>query len=105
MCTLTRARIMCAVLKRAFDAFAQDKGYIEQHMVGTILQMLGHELSEQRLQEIIAEVDADGECASLYVYSRTLHSRYTYILSINVPLTPFFTKRFFSSFLARITPV
>ncbi len=53
-------RKICAVLKRAFDAFAQDKGYIEQHMVGTILQMLGHEVSEQRLQEIIAEVDADG---------------------------------------------
>lgn len=30
-------------------------------MVATILQMLGHEVSEQRLQEIIAEVDADGE--------------------------------------------
>ncbi|XP_065209736.1 troponin C, isoallergen Bla g 6.0101-like [Planococcus citri] len=49
-----------SILKRAFDAFAQDKGYIEQHMVGTILQMLGHEVSEQRLQEIVAEVDADG---------------------------------------------
>jgi len=49
-----------AILKRAFDAFAQDKGYIEEHMVGTILQMLGHEVSEQRLKEIIAEVDADG---------------------------------------------
>ncbi|XKL61300.1 hypothetical protein PGB90_008357 [Kerria lacca] len=53
-------RKIILVLKRAFDAFAQDKGYIEEHMVGTILQMLGHELSEQRLQEIIAEVDADG---------------------------------------------
>ncbi|XP_050442795.1 troponin C, isoallergen Bla g 6.0101-like isoform X1 [Adelges cooleyi] len=49
-----------ALLKRAFDAFAQDKGHIETNMVGTILQMLGHEVSEDRLQEIIAEVDADG---------------------------------------------
>ncbi|XP_050523873.1 troponin C, isoallergen Bla g 6.0101-like [Daktulosphaira vitifoliae] len=49
-----------ALLKRAFDAFAQDLGYIETNMVGTILQMLGHEVSEDRLQEIIAEVDADG---------------------------------------------
>jgi Ca2+-binding EF-hand superfamily protein len=30
-------------------------------MVGTILQMLGHDVSEDRLQEIIAEVDADGK--------------------------------------------
>jgi len=49
------------VLKRAFDAFAQDKGFIEANMVGTILQMLGHDVSEDRLQEIIAEVDADGK--------------------------------------------
>jgi len=49
-----------ALLKRAFDAFAQDKGFIETNMVGTILQMLGHDVSEDRLQEIIAEVDADG---------------------------------------------
>lgn len=49
------------VLKRAFDAFAQDKGFIETNMVGTILQMLGHDVSEDRLQEIIAEVDADGK--------------------------------------------
>lgn len=49
------------MLKRAFDAFAQDKGFIEANMVGTILQMLGHDVSEDRLQEIIAEVDADGK--------------------------------------------
>lgn len=52
---------LCLVLKRAFDAFAQDKGFIEANMVGTILQMLGHDVSEDRLQEIIAEVDADGK--------------------------------------------
>lgn len=55
------------VLKRAFDAFAQDKGFIEANMVGTILQMLGHDVSEDRLQEIIAEVDADGELIFYYV--------------------------------------
>uniref|UniRef100_A0A1B6C7M9 EF-hand domain-containing protein n=1 Tax=Clastoptera arizonana TaxID=38151 RepID=A0A1B6C7M9_9HEMI len=49
-----------ALLKRAFDAFAQDKGYIEANMVGTILQMLGTEVSDKQLQEIITEVDADG---------------------------------------------
>lgn len=49
------------MLKRAFDAFAQNRGYIECNMVGTILQMLGHELSDARLNEIIKEVDADGK--------------------------------------------
>ncbi|KAF6216697.1 hypothetical protein GE061_001043 [Apolygus lucorum] len=48
------------LLKRAFDAFAQGKGYIEVAMVGTILQMLGHEVPDSRLKEIIEEVDADG---------------------------------------------
>lgn len=58
---ITNENIFILVLKRAFDAFAQDKGYIEANMVGTILQMLGHDVSEDRLQEIIAEVDADGK--------------------------------------------
>lgn len=66
------------VLKRAFDAFAQDKGFIETNMVGTILQMLGHDVSEARLQEIIAEVDADGECLNsillIYVTNYLTHS-------------------------------
>ncbi|KAK9498090.1 hypothetical protein O3M35_003972 [Rhynocoris fuscipes] len=48
------------LLKRAFDAFAQGKGFIEANMVGTILQMLGHEVSDAKLKEIIEEVDADG---------------------------------------------
>ncbi|BES91085.1 troponin C [Nesidiocoris tenuis] len=48
------------LLKRAFDAFAQGKGYIECPLVGTILQMLGHEVPDSRLKEIIEEVDADG---------------------------------------------
>nr|CAD55596.1 troponin C [Lethocerus indicus] len=49
-----------ALLKRAFEAFAQEKSYIEANMVGTILQMLGHEVSDKQLTEIIVEVDADG---------------------------------------------
>ncbi|XP_054265439.1 troponin C [Macrosteles quadrilineatus] len=48
------------LLKRAFDAFAAGKGYIEANMVGTILSMLGHDVSDKQLKEIIAEVDADG---------------------------------------------
>lgn len=53
------------VLKRAFDAFAAGKGYIEATMVGTILSMLGHDVSEKQLKSIIEEVDADGES---YIY-------------------------------------
>ncbi|KAI5702499.1 hypothetical protein M8J76_016624 [Diaphorina citri] len=49
-----------ALLKRAFDAFAQGQGFIEASMVGGILQMLGHDLTPARLEEIIKEVDADG---------------------------------------------
>lgn len=67
-------QIFLLVLKRAFDAFAQDKGFIEANMVGTILQMLGHDVSEDRLQEIIAEVDADGKFKfhSTYIISDLL---------------------------------
>jgi len=50
------------VLKKAFDAFDHEKqGSIGTNMVGTILTMLGYELSEKTLHEIIKEVDEDGE--------------------------------------------
>ncbi|XP_011307330.1 troponin C, isoallergen Bla g 6.0101-like [Diachasmimorpha longicaudata] len=56
---LTKDQI--ALLKKAFDAFDQaKKGCIGTDMVGTILAMLGYELSEETLAEIIAEVDEDG---------------------------------------------
>lgn len=49
------------VLKNAFDAFDQEKnGFISVTMVGTILGMLGHQLDEKMLNEIVAEVDEDG---------------------------------------------
>lgn len=44
-------------------------------MVGTILQMLGHDVSEDRLQEIIAEVDADGKWNHYY------HNYHTYLIA------------------------
>ncbi|OXU21353.1 hypothetical protein TSAR_009223 [Trichomalopsis sarcophagae] len=48
-------------LKMAFDAFDHEKrGCISTDMVGTILVMLGHELSDETLRQIIAEVDVDG---------------------------------------------
>lgn len=49
-------------MKKAFDAFDHDKkGSIGTDMVGTILTMLGYELSEKTLKEIITEVDEDGK--------------------------------------------
>lgn len=49
------------MLKKAFDAFDQSKkGCIGTDMVGTILNMLGYEQTEETLAEIIAEVDEDG---------------------------------------------
>lgn len=50
------------MLKKAFDAFDHEKkGSIGSNMVGTILTMLGHEVSENTLQEIISEIDEDGK--------------------------------------------
>lgn len=52
---------MLTVLKNAFDAFDHEKkGVISTEMVGTILEMLGHELDEATLKEIIDEIDQDG---------------------------------------------
>lgn len=51
-----------SVLKKAFEAFDQEKkGCIGTVMVGTILGMLGHQVSDATLKEIIDEVDADGK--------------------------------------------
>lgn len=53
--------LIIKVLKNAFDAFDQEKnGFISVTMVGTILGMLGHQLDEKMLNEIVAEVDEDG---------------------------------------------
>lgn len=56
---------MVLVLKKAFDAFDQEKrGCISVNMVGTILTMLGHALTEKMLADVIAEVDADSKSGS-----------------------------------------
>lgn len=53
--------IIYAVLKNAFDAFDHEKkGVISTDMIGTILEMLGHEVDEDTLKEIITEVDVNG---------------------------------------------
>lgn len=50
------------VLKNAFDTFdVEKKGSIGTVMIGTILGMLGIQTTEKMLQEIINEVDEDGE--------------------------------------------
>lgn len=55
------ANVLSTVLKNAFDAFDQEKnGFIGVTMVGTILGMLGHQLDEKMLNEVVAEVDEDG---------------------------------------------
>lgn len=54
-------------------------------MVGTILTMLGYELSEKTLQEIIKEVDEDGVCLSRLQFRRRIEiffSIYYYLLYI-----------------------
>lgn len=46
----------------AFDAFDHDKKEcIGTDMVGTILSMLGHEISSDELAQVIAEVDTWGK--------------------------------------------
>jgi calmodulin len=49
------------VLKSTFDAFDVDKkGYIGVDMIGTILDMLGTQLIGEELDNIITEIDEDG---------------------------------------------
>ena len=46
------------MLKSAFDAFDNDKvGYISVNLVGSILEMLGQNISDEELQEIIDSFD------------------------------------------------
>lgn len=48
------------VLKEAFNAFDKDKtGHIPTDVVGTILELLGHKLSDEELEEVIDEYDED----------------------------------------------
>ena len=49
------------MLKTTFDAFDVDKkGYIEVEMIGIILDMLGTQLVGEELDNIISEIDEDG---------------------------------------------
>ncbi|KAF2901009.1 hypothetical protein ILUMI_05176 [Ignelater luminosus] len=49
------------LLKQTFVSFDVDKkGYIDTEMIGQILDMLGHQLTSDELQSIVAEIDEDG---------------------------------------------
>ncbi|XP_045785748.1 troponin C, isoallergen Bla g 6.0101-like isoform X1 [Maniola jurtina] len=66
-----------AILRKAFDVFDHEKkGCIGTVMVGTILQMLGHTITDDILKEIIDEVDADGSGELEFEEFVTLASRF-----------------------------
>ncbi|XP_015521226.1 troponin C, isoallergen Bla g 6.0101-like isoform X2 [Neodiprion pinetum] len=48
-------------LQLAFNAFdPEKKGCISTDMIGTILAMLGHELDDRTLRDLVSELDIDG---------------------------------------------
>ncbi|KAL3267700.1 hypothetical protein HHI36_006832 [Cryptolaemus montrouzieri] len=66
-----------ALLKNAFDTFdVEKKGSIGTVMIGTILGMLGVHTTDEMLNEIIAEVDADGSGELEFEEFVTLASRF-----------------------------
>ncbi|CAH1154111.1 unnamed protein product [Phaedon cochleariae] len=49
------------MLKQTFDVFDVDrKGYIDIDMIGTIMDMLGTHVSTEEIENIIDEIDEDG---------------------------------------------
>lgn len=59
---IVNEKLLFTELQMAFNAFDNDKkGCISTDMIGTILAMLGHELDEATLRELIDEVDIFGE--------------------------------------------
>ncbi|CAG7724381.1 unnamed protein product [Allacma fusca] len=65
-----------AILQKAFDSFAQGRGYITPEMVGTILRIMGQPYIEQTLRELIAEVDEDGSGQIEFTEFVTLASKF-----------------------------
>jgi calmodulin len=59
------------VLQKVFDAFDREKqGFISTDMMGTILEMLGINISDEEVEEIVVEVDADGNKKSISLYQK-----------------------------------
>ncbi|OXA39218.1 Troponin C, isoform 1 [Folsomia candida] len=48
-----------AILKKAFDTFAQGKDYITPDMVASIFRMMGTAFTTETLKETISEIDVD----------------------------------------------
>ena len=56
-----------AEFKEAFSLFDKDgDGTITTKELGTVMRSLGQNPTEAELQDMINEVDADGECFGLY---------------------------------------
>ena len=56
-----------AEFKEAFSLFDKDgDGTITTKELGTVMRSLGQNPTEAELQDMINEVDADGECFDLY---------------------------------------
>ncbi len=71
------------VLQKAFDSFAQGKGYITPEMVGTILRVMGQAFNEQTLRELIAEVDTDGQLFNLFTVQNETNETYFYEIRVS----------------------
>jgi len=62
------------VLKKAFDAFDREKkGFISTDMIGTIFEMLGIQISDEEIEEIIEEVDADGKKNLMHTFNKNFN--------------------------------
>lgn len=58
--------LMCAEFKEAFSLFDKDgDGTITTKELGTVMRSLGQNPTEAELQDMINEVDADGQLFSL----------------------------------------
>lgn len=87
----------------AFDAFDKEKkGCISTNMVGTILGMLGHEVSSEELAEIISEIDTWGKyiIANNAIYKiekKSIEKEITFFTNIRLHLQAIFRNIFNSN--------
>ena len=104
---------VCAEFKEAFSLFDKDgDGTITTKELGTVMRSLGQNPTEAELQDMINEVDADGECSTYQTVpnSKGMHPRkslslierclWTRLLKLGVATNYFitFSKSFFVLF-------
>lgn len=71
----------------AFDAFDRNKkGCISTDMVGTILGMLGHEVSPQELAEIIMEIDTWGKDVITSAIYKLIEREFIFFINFRLSL-------------------